>query len=377
MYCKKCGAELSDDAEFCPVCRSSVGGTEQEAVSSAVPPAPELSTTPSAPEPLEPEDYSAGAAVPMFTEPEKKPRKLNLTISVVIAVVFGFLSMFVCQTAAGLCAASGALSSHAVSGQIADIDIGSIKIGGIIPDNIKEQFGTAASDISDDIAGIVSKISDGAMTAEQAAEVIKKADISREIAKIVQSYEDFIMSGRSDIDLSAELQRIITGAKQVYKEVTGKDAPASFDSDVAAALKENAETLRQAAPQAALGVMGDTMRVIFSPAVWIAAFVISALFPLLAGLISRRVPVGLMCGGAAYFVSGVGILISDLLNGILMNSLMSARNDELGNVISDVISNALNGRLTVCGAALAAVGAALIIAFIIVKVSDSRKKKTA
>lgn len=32
MKCKKCGAELSDDAEFCPVCRSSVGGTEQEAV---------------------------------------------------------------------------------------------------------------------------------------------------------------------------------------------------------------------------------------------------------------------------------------------------------------------------------------------------------
>lgn len=68
------------------------------------------------------------------------------------------------------------------------------------------------------------------------------------------------------------------------------EVPADFDQDVINALKENAEALQQAAPQAALGVMGDTLRVVFSPAVWIAAFVLSALFPLLAGLITRRVP---------------------------------------------------------------------------------------
>ena len=68
MKCKKCGAELSDDAEFCPVCRSSVGGTEQEAVSCAAPPAPTPEPTPE-PEsipPEEPEDYSAGAAEPVI-----------------------------------------------------------------------------------------------------------------------------------------------------------------------------------------------------------------------------------------------------------------------------------------------------------------------
>ena len=87
------------------------------------------------------------------------------------------------------------------------------------------------------------------------------------------------------------------------------------------ALKENAEALQQAAPQAALGVMGDTLRVVFSPAVWIAAFVLSALFPLLAGLITRRVPAGLMCGGAAYFVSGAGILITNAVSETVMKTL--------------------------------------------------------
>ena len=222
MKCKKCGAELSDDAEFCPVCRSSVGGTEQEAVSCAAPPAPTPEPTPE-PEsipPEEPADYSAGAAEPVIA-PVKKPRKMSLAVSAVLSVVFGMLTMFVCQTAAVLCTFSGALSSHAVSEQIADIDVGSIEIGSLIPDNIKEQFSIDPSEITGDIAGIVSRFSGGAMSSGQAAEIIKKADISKDIAKIVQSYEDFIMSGKSDVDISAELQRIILGAKQVYKDVTG------------------------------------------------------------------------------------------------------------------------------------------------------------
>lgn len=52
---------------------------------------------------------------------------------------------------------SGALSSHAVSEQIADIDVGSIEIGSLIPDNIKEQFSIDPSEITGDIAGIVSR----------------------------------------------------------------------------------------------------------------------------------------------------------------------------------------------------------------------------
>ena len=206
MKCKKCGAELSDDAEFCPVCRSSVGGTEQEAVSCTAPPAP--TPEPENIPPEEPEDYSAGAAEPVIA-PVKKPRKMCLAVSVVLSVVFGMLTMFVCQTAAVLCTFSGALSSHAVSEQIAGIDVGSIEIGSLIPDNIKEQFGIDPSEITGDIAGIVSRFSGGAMSSDQAAEIIRKADISKEIAKIVQSYEDFIMSGKSDVDISAELQRII------------------------------------------------------------------------------------------------------------------------------------------------------------------------
>lgn len=125
------------------------------------------------------------------------------------------------------------------------------------------------------------------------------------------------------------------------------------------ALKENAEALQQAAPQAALGVMGDTLRVVFSPAVWIAAFVLSALFPLLAGLITRRVPAGLMCGGAAYFVSGAGILITNAVSETVMKTL---RFDD--GVMTKVISNALGDKLMLCGAVLAVVGAVLIAAFI-------------
>ena len=206
------------------------------------------------------------------------------------------------------------------------------------------------------------------MSSGQAAEIIRKADISKDIAKIVQSYEDFIMSGKSDVDISAELQRIILGAKQVYKDVTGMEVPADFDQDVINALKENAEALQQAAPQTALGLMGDTLRVVFSPAVWIAAFVLSALFPLLAGLITRRVPAGLMCGGAAYFVSGAGILITNAVSETVMKTL---RFDD--GVMTKVISNALGDKLMLCGAVLAVVGAVLIAAFIVVKVTSARK----
>ena len=173
MNCRKCGAEISDDAEFCPVCRSSVTVGEEPA--SAPPPIPE----PEPPAPLESftaesEDYSAGEAQPVYTE-EKKPagkKKLNLAASVVIAIVFGFLAMTFAQTAAAFCTVSGALSSHAISEQIADIDISSIKIGSLLPDDIKDGLSAEAGKITDDIAGIVSKISDGAMNNDQAAEII-------------------------------------------------------------------------------------------------------------------------------------------------------------------------------------------------------------
>lgn len=374
MICKKCGAELSEDAEFCPVCRSSVNGNEQEEVSAAPTPLPE--PVQPAPEELSSEinvDYSAGAAEPVVSD-VKKPRKMNLAVSVILAVVFGIITMSVCQTAALLCTVSGALSSHALSEQIAELDIGSIKIGGMIPDIVKEQFDNVSVNISDDISAIISKFSDGAMNADQAAEIIKKSGVSKEIAKIVRSYEDYMMSGRSDLDVSKELERIILGAKQVYKDVTGREVPSDFDSDVTAALKENAEALQQAAPQAALGMIGDTLQVVFSPLMWIAAFVLSALFPALVGLITRRVPAALMCGGVAYFVSGTGILISNALTGAFIKAFGF---DEFDNVLMQIFSNALDGRLMVCGAVLAAVGAALVAVFIIVKVSASRKSKIA
>lgn len=374
MNCRKCGAEISDDAEFCPVCRSSVTVGEEPA--SAPPPIPE----PEPPAPLESftaesEDYSAGEAQPVYTE-EKKPagkKKLNLAASVVIAIVFGFLAMTFAQTAAAFCTISGALSSHAISEQIADIDISSIKIGSLLPDDIKDGLSAEAGKITDDIAGIVSKISDGAMNNDQAAEIIRRANINKEIAKIIRAYEDYIMSGKSDIDISEQLQQAIIGAKQVYKDVTGKDAPASFDSDVIGTIKDNAEQLEKLAPQAALGMVADTLRVMFSPAVWIVLFVISAVFPLLVWAITKRGTVALMCGGAAYLVSGVGLLISNAMTALVKN----IRFDELGDVVSQVLSNALDGRLMVCGTVMTVVGAALVVAFIVVKVAAAKRSKAA
>ena len=374
MNCRKCGAEIADDAEFCPVCRSSVTVGEEPA--SAPPPIPE----PEPPAPLESftaesEDYSAGEAQPVYTE-EKKPagkKKLNLAASVVIAIVFGFLAMTFAQTAAAFCTVSGALSSHAISEQIADIDISSIKIGSLLPDDIKDGLSAEAGKITDDIAGIVSKISDGAMNNDQAAEIIRRANINKEIAKIIRAYEDYIMSGKSDIDISEQLQQAIIGAKQVYKDVTGKDAPASFDSDVIGTIKDNAEQLEKLAPQAALGMVADTLRVVFSPAVWIVLFVISAVFPLLVWAITKRGTVALMCGGAAYLVSGVGLLISNAMTALVKN----IRFDELGDVVSQVLSNALDGRLMVCGTVMTVVGAALVVAFIVVKVAAAKRSKAA
>lgn len=374
MNCRKCGAEISDDAEFCPVCRSSVTVGEEPA--SAPPPIPE----PEPPAPLESftaesEDYSAGEAQPVYTE-EKKPagkKKLNLAASVVIAIVFGFLAMTFAQTATAFCTVSGALSSHAISEQIADIDISSIKIGSLLPDDIKDGLSAEAGKITDDIAGIVSKISDGAMNNDQAAEIIRRANINKEIAKIIRAYEDYIMSGKSDIDISEQLQQAIIGAKQVYKDVTGKDAPASFDSDVIGTIKDNAEQLEKLTPQAALGMVADTLRVVFSPAVWIVLFVISAMFPLLVWAITKRGTVALMCGGAAYLVSGVGLLISNAMTALVKN----IRFDELGDVVSQVLSNALDGRLMVCGTVMTVVGAALVVAFIVVKVAAAKRSKAA
>lgn len=371
MTCKKCGAEIADDAEFCPVCRSSVNAAEEPV--SAAPPVPEPPTLEET-VPAEPVDYSAGEAQPVFEE--KKPagkKKLNLAASVVIAVLFGFLAMTFSQTAAALCAVSGSLSSHAISEQIAEIDISSIDIGSLIPDDIRDEFSAGAGRISSDIAGIVSTISDGAMNSDQAAEIIRRANINKEIAKIIRAYEDFIMSGRSDIDISEQLQQAIIGAKQVYKDVTGKDAPASFDSDVIGTIKDNADQLEKFAPQAVLGMVGETLRVVFSPVVWIVLFVLSAAFPLLVWAITKRGTAAMMSGGAAYLVSGVGLLIS----GAMTSAVKNIRFGEFGDVLSQVISNALDGRLMTCGAVLTAVGAVLVIAFIIVKAAAAKKTRTA
>lgn len=368
MKCRKCGAEIADDETFCPVCRSSVDAPDgvSEPVS-AVPPMPE----PEIPEdvPAEPEDYSAGEAQPIFAE-TKQPgkKKLNLAASVVIAVIFGLFAMTFSEAGAVFCTISGALSGHAISEEIADLDISGIKIDGIIPDEIKSEISAQAGKISDDIAGIVSSISDGAMNSEQAAEIIRKANINKEIAKILRSYEDYITSGKSEIDIPSELQRIILDAKQVYKDVTGKDVPADFDSDVLSAISGNAEELQKIAPQAMLGVAGEITRVALSPIVWIVLFALAAAFPLLVWAITKRGTAAMMCGGAAYLVSGIWLLISNALTAVVR----SVQSSELADVLTQVMSNALNGRLVTCGVVLTVIGAALVIMFIVVKVSRSR-----
>lgn len=75
-----------------------------------------------------------------------------------------------------------------------------------------------------------------------------------------------------------------------------------------------------------------------------------------------------MCGGAAYFVSGAGILITNAVSETVMKTL---RFDD--GVMTKVISNALGDKLMLCGAVLAVVGAVLIAAFIVVKVTSARK----
>lgn len=79
-----------------------------------------------------------------------------------------------------------------------------------------------------------------------------------------------------------------------------------------------------------------------------------------------------MCGGAAYFVSGAGILITNAVSETVMKTL---RFDD--GVMTKVFSNALGDKLMICGAVLAVVGAVLIAAFIVVKVTSARKFRKA
>lgn len=75
-----------------------------------------------------------------------------------------------------------------------------------------------------------------------------------------------------------------------------------------------------------------------------------------------------MCGGAAYFVSGAGILITNAVSETVMKTL---RFDD--GVMTKVFSNALGDKLMICGAVLAVVGAVLIAAFIVVKVTSAKE----
>lgn len=372
MFCKNCGAEISDGAEYCPECRSRVGGSEPEAVSAPIPPAPEMPAAGAVPP--QQEDYGAGAAkvVAPLEAPVKRKKKPNLAVCVVFAVIFGIFSMWFLQAGAFVFALHNGITEHAVSEAVSKIDFSDIKLDGVIPDDLLRNIGEARDETESDIAGIVSRLSGGNLTREQAEEIVSRLDLGKDIAKLVKGYEDYILNGSSDIDIAGELERIILGAKQVYTDVTGKEPATSFDEDVISAIQDNAAELQKAAPQAVLNGMDGAIRAMVSPVVWIVLLVLAVFFPVLSGLISRRVSVGLMCGGAAFTLSGAGLMLSSALTNSMAK--MAVQYEALSDIVSRVISEAFDSRLMNCGIAYTAVGVVLIVVFIVVRIRAAKSR---
>lgn len=328
---------------------------------------------------------------PAPPKPKKPVKKMKLSVSVVLAVVLGLFSFIF-----GLYAFVGGIVRNGLSGGelssgIRKIEIGKIVVGDILTQDgmadIVEKNGLVLPDKRPEKATIAQiaaltvneNLPSADLTEDKINEIIDRADISKELSKLVKSYEEYILTGdtREFSDgLCEEIKQVIVRSERYVIGIAGMKLAPDYEEQLDKVLDSESDAIEGILPEEALSGVSGVLGFVLSPVVLVAALVLSVLLILLVWLITKRVPAAFIAGGAAYTVIGALLIVASVFaSNLTMFSAIDYTVVE--KLLTPLVYNAFGMSMLYSGFITLGAGVILVALFIVFKVLQKKRAGTA
>jgi len=343
--CAFCNAEIEDNAKKCDYC-------EQECD-----PILELNTE-------------------IKPAPVVRKRRKNPWWAVVLSVFLAFGIFFSAAFGTGFVLLRQAISSATIETVVKDVDIFSIPIDdGTVLDKVEEVFKESGNEYLEN------------MTTEDIQRIAEEAGLQDALSDIMGQVSDLMTGKTTEIDISAEqLMVLVEDNLDLIEETTGYRLTEDDLDSLETVLTEQTEAItkeinEQAAvllEQPAVKTTMTTVKIAISPAIPIAAFVVTGLCVLFVLLLLRRKE-------GTFMYAGIPALILAIILGVIYGGAevikayalaMISVPDTILAMVDSIIAAVLNPVMyaaIICGA----VGIVCIILFIVLKICIGKSKKYA
>lgn len=328
---------------------------------------------------------------PAAPKPKKPVKKMKLSVSVVLAVVLGLFSfIFGMYAFVGGIVRNGIASGELSSG-IRKTEIGKIVVGDILTRDgmadIVEKNGLVLPDKRPEKATIAQiaaltvneNLPNADLTEDKINQIIDKADISKELSRLVKSYEEYILTGdtREFSDgLCEEIKQVIVRSERYVIGISGMKLAPDYEEQLDKVLDSESDAIEGILPEEALSGVSGVLGFVLSPVALVAALVLSVLLILLVWLITKRVPAAFISGGAAYTVIGALLIVASVFaSNLTMFSAIDYTVVE--KLLTPLVYNAFGMSMLYSGLITLGAGVILVALFIVFKVLQKKRAGTA
>ncbi len=335
--------------------------------------------------PLQPQ-YAQYQQAESYTIPVRRQvKKMHIAVSIVLAVVFGLFAY-----SAGMSAFTGAvvrmgLSSHSVSEQMRNIEIGDIVIGDLLSreamqdivekNSIRLPEKRVQKATLADIVALSVDTGHEPLTAEQVKKILAKSKAADRLADLVACYEDYILTCRYDDfedGVGEEIKNIVKKTEASVIEITNLRLADDYEEQLDKILDDNDDALEAVLPDNAIANSAQALSITLAPAALIAYLVLCLVLIALPSLITKRLGLSLMTGGVVFSVIGLGMIASSVVISCL-GSFPWLGVSIVKDVLVPVVYNAFGFRTLIGGLIALGAGLVLIAAFIVLRVLAKKK----
>lgn len=397
MFCKKCGAQLNEQAKFCIICGEPVQSeadvipVTQEVpvtpVAQSIPTAQEVPVTPV----VQPVPTSQEAPViPVVPEVSDKKRKkeqkkaekkvyrdavlhpvqMKAFPSVLLSVIFGIF-IFVLTLFVSL----SLTIQHTVKGSALFDTVNQKNLSDIPVSQMISQEQAAVLGVSEEIDEdttiydvISDMIGEESFTPQAIENIMNNSSIQSYLALTVNQYGQFLTGdGTSDKVSAKDVAEIVEKNKDVIYEYTGYEITEENISKLEKTLDENKELLAVFNPSKILdnnsGI--EMVSVFMSPVITVVLFVMITVFIILLALFTRRLRFTFVTSAVCFISSGVIFFAIPVLLPVFV------KNEFLCHTGLQAIADA---RIT-CGSVLMIAGLSLLLIQALMKLFGGHAKE--
>lgn len=339
-----------------------------------------------------PVENVAAAEPTVYTNPAGKPqrkkgKKLNLPAAVVLAVVFGLFSL-----AFGLYAFTGGIvrtgvESGKLSDDVSDIELGEVVVGDILTQESMSGFAANRGIVLPErrperatvaeIAALSVNKSAGitTVTEEQMNEIIKRTDVSGELAKLVKAYEEYIISGSTEElpdGICDEIKEFVEKNEHYFISIAKIKLSSDYEEQLVNALDGNQNSIEQIHPDTALHDVSYPIRFALSPILLVVLLVLSIGLAVLPGIVSKRANAAFITGGVVYSLIGIVLIVASVLVSNL--TLVGALDySVVSKVLSPLLYSAFGANMLYAGLITLGAGVLCIAVFVVINIVGKKR----